>query len=592
MAGAGFSSLSLRTQLMVLAVLLTLPALGLIVYSGLKERAADYQRAVVESRRLADNLAAQQESLTNEARLLCSLLAGLPEVQSRDAARVKALLADIHRQTPQYLNILITDAAGYVWASAVPADPSISIAERRFFTNARRTLQFSSGEYVVGKFSLKPTISMAYPIVARGEFAGAVVVGFDLEGMRSILDRAQLSVDANYVFVDHAGIIVSRGVDAAPLLGKPIPPESLQDMAAGPDTGTFEFLRRDGDVRITTYRKLWLPGEQTPYMYVRAGISKKDVLAESNRTLAVNLSALLLFVVCSFLAVMVIGKRSIVDRITVLKQASQRLAGGDLDVRIAGRISGGELGSFAETFDSMAQQLGAREESLREVNRELEAFGYTLSHDLRSHLARLSLACETLRELDGERLGPEGRYCQETIVGTCQSMDALIAKMLTLAHTSRREMQIEAIDLSALARRICGELAQANPERILHFDIAPGLRAAGDAHLLQVALENLFGNACKYTRNRAEARISLSARQQGGRQVFAVADNGIGFDMSEGSQLFQAFRRLSSAREFPGFGIGLATVQRIIQRHGGEIWAEAVPGEGATFFFTLAEQDS
>lgn len=588
MINSKFSNLSIRTQLVLLAVLLTLPALGIIVYSGLKERSDDYQRAVVESQRLADNLAAQQEILTDEAELLCILLAGLPEVKSRDVDKVQAILADIHKQSPKYINILVADAEGHIWASAVSSNKSEPINDRRYFKSARQTKKFSSGEFVISKMLGKPTIHMAYPLLNNGKFNGVIIVGFDLDVMRTILERAQLSQDANYVFVDHNGIIVNRGKDAATLIGKPIPPDALKKMEDGPDKDTFEFIRRDGDNRITTYRKLWLPGEQKPYMYVRAGISKKEVLAQSNSALVVNISTLLLFVVLSFLAAFFIGKRSIVDRITVLKRASQRLASGDLDVRVSNQISGGELGRLARTFDSMAHQLGEREKSLQEANRELEAFSYTLSHDLRSYLARITLAGEALQGCEGERFGNDEKYFLQTILGTCQSMDDLIGTMLTLAHISRQELQLQEINLSALAEHVCNELAKTEPDRILHFDIAPELHVTGDLHLLQVALENLFGNACKYTKGKDEAHIFLSAKQQNGRQVFALADNGIGFNMAEAGELFRPFQRLSSARSFPGFGIGLTTVERIIKRHGGEIWAEAIPGEGATFYFTVS----
>ncbi|MCM2265736.1 MAG: ATP-binding protein [Desulfuromonadales bacterium] len=588
MANSKFSNLSIRTQLIVLAVLLTLPALGIIVYSGLKKRSDDYQHAVVESQRLADSLAAQQEILTNEAKLLCTLLAELPEVRNRDVDKLQTILAGIHKQSPQYINILVTDAEGNVWASSVPVNKSTPVADRRYFKSAQQTKQFSSGEFVISKSLSKPTIHMAYPLLDHNEFNGVIIVGFDLDVMRKILERAQLSQDANYVLVDHNGIIVNRGKDPATLIGKPIPPDALKKMEAGPDKDTFEFIRRDGDNRITTSRKLWLPGEQKPYMYVRAGISKKEVLAESNRALVFNLSTLLLFVLISFLAVFFIGKRSIVDRITVLKRASQRLASGDLDFRVSKQISGGELGRLARTFDSMAHQLGEREKSLQEANRELEAFSYTLSHDLRSYLARITLAGEALQGFEEERLGEEGKYFLQTILGTCQSMDDLIATMLTLAHISRQELQLQDIDLSALAEHVCSELVKTEPDRGLHFDIAPGLQITGDLHLLQVALENLLGNACKYTKGKGDAHISLNSKQQDGRLIFAVADNGTGFDMAEAEKLFRPFQRLSGARSFPGFGIGLTTVERIIKRHGGEIWAEAVPGEGATFYFTVS----
>jgi len=574
--------------LIVLAVLLTLPALVIIVYSGLKERSAEYQRAVIESQRLADNLAAKQEILTNEAKVLCNILAGLPEVKNRDVDKLQSILVDIHKQSPQYLNILVADAEGYVWASAVPSNKPESVIDRRYFKSAQQKLLFSSGEFVISRSVNKPTIHMAYPLLHNGEFSGVIVVGFDLDVMRTILERAQLSLDANYVFTDHNGTIVNRGKDPATLIGKPIPPEALKYMEDGPDKDTFEFLRRDGDARITTYRKLWLPGEQKPYMYVRAGISKKEVLENSNSALVANVSTLLFFVALTFLAVFCIGKRSIVDRITVLKRASQRLASGDLDVRVSNQVAGCELGSFAKTFDSMAHQLGVREKSLLEANRELEAFSYTLSHDLRTYLARINLAGESLQEFEEGNLGEEGKYFLKTILDTNQSMDDLIATMLHLAHNSQQELQRQDVNLSALAEHICNELAKSEPDRVLSFNIAPGLHVTGDSSLLQVALENLLGNACKYTRGKGEAHISLSAKQHDGRLIFAVADNGSGFDMAEAEKIFLPFQRLSSACTFPGFGIGLTTVERIIKRHGGEIWAEAVPGEGATFYFTVS----
>ncbi len=237
--------------------------------------------------------------------------------------------------------------------------------------------------------------------------------------------------------------------------------------------------------------------------------------------------------------------------------------------------------------------LRLKSSELEQSNQELEAFSYTLSHDLRAYLARIALAGESLQQLQGARLDEEGQYFLETILATCQSMDDLIATMLTLAHISREVLQIQEIDLSVLAENICGELAKAEPGRRFSFDISPGIRVEADPHLLQVVLENLLGNACKYTKGREEARIGLHAASKAdGRLLLTVSDNGIGFEMAEAERLFQPFQRLAGARAFPGFGIGLTTAQRVIHRHGGEIWAEATPGVGATFYFTLGGPSS
>lgn len=288
----------------------------------------------------------------------------------------------------------------------------------------------------------------------------------------------------------------------------------------------------------------------------------------------------------------------------------QSFADGQVHVREATASPYGELRHFeivsAPLFDSTGRLIAGieavrditprkrAEESLQqktreleESNRELEAFSYTLSHDLRSFLARIDLAGEALQEFEGARLANEGRYFLQTILDNCQNMDRLISTMLTLAHISREQLCLEMVDLSAMAEGICEQMAKAEPERGWRFAITPGIKVSGDVRLLRVALENLLGNAGKYTRDKAVAEISLTAHSGEGRQVVAVTDNGSGFDMGEATKLFQPFARLSGARDFPGFGIGLTTVERIIKRHGGEIWAEATPGAGATFFFSL-----
>lgn len=277
------------------------------------------------------------------------------------------------------------------------------------------------------------------------------------------------------------------------------------------------------------------------------------------------------------------GRHYTTIKFPIVQDGRKLLAGYTIDVT--------EQRQAEETTRLLTRDLEQRAMELVVANQELEAFSYSLSHDLRSYLTRISLASESLQDFEGESLGQEGRYCLRTILDSCQSMDDLIATMLTLARVTRQEMQCAEVDMSALAEQIGGELTLAEPDRAFCFTITPGLRVNGDAHLLHVVLENLLGNACKYTKGKPEARIALTASRQDGRLVFAVTDNGTGFDMAEADKLFHPFQRLSSASAFPGFGIGLTTVQRIIQRHGGEIWAESVPGEGATFYFTVQPQD-
>jgi len=238
---------------------------------------------------------------------------------------------------------------------------------------------------------------------------------------------------------------------------------------------------------------------------------------------------------------------------------------------------------------SISAELAQRTDELSAANAELEAFGSTLAHDLRNHLAKISTAADVLSEVDALRLDNDGRYCVEAITTASESMDALIQSIMVLSRVTHRELQQEEVDLSALANDIALSLHTLNPERPVEFSIAAGQTAIGDRSLLRVVLENLLGNAWKYTRDQKPARIVFDAVERQGRKLFQVRDNGVGFSMDEAGQLFRPFGRLSTGQNFPGYGIGLSTVQRIILRHGGEIFAESTSDDGAVFSFSLPD---
>lgn len=225
---------------------------------------------------------------------------------------------------------------------------------------------------------------------------------------------------------------------------------------------------------------------------------------------------------------------------------------------------------------------------LASVNRELEAFSYSLSHDLKGHLTSISVAAEALQALSGE-LGEDAGFCLSTILSQVERMEELFEAMLLLSRVTRAEMWDEEVDLSKLVSDMAARLKHENPERRIEWDITPGITVWGDARLLMAALENLVGNAWKYTGKTEVAQIAFGVLGRG-EEVFFIRDNGDGFDMAKAERLFHPFHRLHDKGEFKGSGIGLATVQRIVQRHGGRIWAEAQKGKGATFFFTLSSR--
>jgi len=244
--------------------------------------------------------------------------------------------------------------------------------------------------------------------------------------------------------------------------------------------------------------------------------------------------------------------------------------------------------------DRMETEVFQRGQELQEVNRqlraaneELSAFSYSVSHDLRAPLRSIDGFCQALLEDCAEMLDEQGRQHLRRVRGASQHMGQLIDDLLSLSRVTRAEMRRTRVNLSDLSRRILDELQESEPERSVTVDITPGLIVDGDEQLLCIMLENLLRNAWKFTKNQSAARIQMGAAHEYGRSVFFVRDNGAGFDMAYSDKLFGAFQRLHSGKDYEGTGIGLATVSRVINRHGGRVWAEGAVDKGATFNFTL-----
>ena len=253
---------------------------------------------------------------------------------------------------------------------------------------------------------------------------------------------------------------------------------------------------------------------------------------------------------------------------------------------------------YATARDVTNEKRAARElhqyaAELSAANRELEAFSYSVSHDLRSPLRSIDGFSQALLEDCGDRLGTDGQEHLRRIRGAAQHMGQLIDDLLKLARVTRAELNFETIDLSEIARRTLTGLTERDRTRAVEWHVEPGLHATGDARLLEIAMANLLENSWKFTGKQTMARIEFGMRNGAGRpREYYVRDNGAGFDAAYASKLFAAFQRLHHASDFPGTGIGLATVQRIVTRHGGHIRAEGVPQQGATFAFTLATEPS
>jgi light-regulated signal transduction histidine kinase (bacteriophytochrome) len=250
-----------------------------------------------------------------------------------------------------------------------------------------------------------------------------------------------------------------------------------------------------------------------------------------------------------------------------------------------------EIGALNRQLTVANEELESRvEERTHELaasNQELEAFSYSVSHDLRAPLRTIDGFSLALEEDFGEKLDAQGKDYISRVRNGVQRMGTLIDSLLQLSRVTRSDAQRERVDLSYLATLVFREVQAGDPEREVNWIAQPGMMAEADPRLMRIAFENLIGNAWKFTARTPDATVTFGSSPQDGKTVYFLRDNGAGFDMQYVDRLFTAFQRLHGERDFKGSGIGLATVSRIIRRHHGSIWAEAEPGKGATFFFTL-----
>ncbi len=327
--------------------------------------------------------------------------------------------------------------------------------------------------------------------------------------------------------------------------------------------------------------------------------------------LAASLTLILMIVLAiAITASSLLIARSISKPLAELAKGARIIGGGDLEHKV-GVKSKDELGQLAAAFNEMTESLkkttASRDELDREVtirkraedeiqkantevtaaNAELEAFSYSVSHDLRAPLRSIDGFSLALLEDYPDRLDEQGKDYLQRVRSSTQRMGVLIDDMLSLSRVTRSEMRRTMVDLSALTQSIAAELQERHPERQVEFVIEQGLTASGDAHMLWALLENLLRNAWKFTGRHPQARIEFGLTRVDGEPAYFVRDDGAGFDMAYADKLFGAFQRLHTEAEFKGTGIGLATVQRIAHRHGGRVWADGKVEEGATFYFTL-----
>jgi signal transduction histidine kinase len=325
-----------------------------------------------------------------------------------------------------------------------------------------------------------------------------------------------------------------------------------------------------------------------------------DIVAPARQFLTQMIGVAIAFLAIGAVVVSILTAR-ITKPLSELTAAAESIANGDYSRRV-GANRRDEIGRLGRTFNAMADQVqeaqqrlearvAERTSRLEAANRELEAFSYSVSHDLRAPLRSIDGFSQALAEDLADKLDGKHKDYLQRVRAAARRMADLIDDLLELSRVGRAEINRHTVSLSDIARTVARELGKANPGRQVDVEIQDGLVANADRRLIQIVLENLLGNAWKFTSNVAAPRIQLGAERADGQTVYFVRDNGAGFDMTYAHKLFRPFQRLHTEADFPGTGIGLATIARIIDRHGGRVWAEGAVGAGATVYFVLPSDD-
>ena len=364
------NSMSVRNQIIVLIVLMTLVPMAIIVYTAVKQEQHDIDEAIDITSSIAKQVHNDQKVLLAGAEQLAATVSVLPIVKQHDAAAVGSLLAELVKANSQIANIIIVDRTGALWASAIPSTSRLYFGDRRYFREALVSGRISSGEYDVGKILQSPLLSFGFPIKDRsGDVSDVIGIVFTLDRYSQLYSAEYASPVSSILLADHKGTILYSSVDST-LAGKQDRPDLFNRMFSGPDEGKFEAAGNLGVRRVFSYKKLWLKGETTPYMYIRTGLNKDYVQAKARKDLMFGIGSLLPAMLIMLGMAIWFCKRNVLNKISALLDATQRIAHGDLTARIPEHISGGELGELGWAFNDMAERLQLADTAQRESERK------------------------------------------------------------------------------------------------------------------------------------------------------------------------------------------------------------------------------
>ncbi len=603
---------SLRDRLTLPILVCVLPVLGMTLYNDIEERRLTILRTQADMLKASKLAVTQQAQVLQDAQQLLLLLAKFTRVHTPEVNECETFLSDVLKSYPIYHNIGVVKPNGEVVCSALPYVMRIEPKERYWLQQTLTNRTFTVSKHSSKYSSSQSSIVCAYPIFNKqNQVELAVFLTIDSSWLKQLVPKILLPEGATLSVLDRDGFPIAhypepKDWEVQSTLHIPIIKNML---VTGKDVAEIRGVDGSEHLYVPTQKHNFAD----PNRYMAAiGISQFEPFAQADRTLRRNLLGLLLVTAIALAIAWTISELFWIRPLKKLVSATARIAGGDLTTRTNLIDRHDEFSQLAQTFDYMAaslerqltdlqraetevrqfnqtleQKVQERTSQLEFINKELEAFSYSISHDLRAplrHLTGFVEALATSLEPTGALQNDKIAHYLYVIDTSSQKMGLLIDGLLTLSRVGQKPLITQKVDLRTLVDTAVALAIQHTDNSTIKFTITELPTVEGDPTLLQQVFSNLIDNAVKFSGFRRFPQIAIGSLADG---TIFIQDNGIGFQIKYADKLFAAFQRLHSQKDFPGTGIGLAIVQRIIHRHQGTIWVESQPNLGTTFYFKV-----
>jgi signal transduction histidine kinase len=592
--------MSLRTRILLLVLLVTLvPALirAYLLY-GDRERAIDEAQEKLQV--AAERVAEEFHDVVRSTAQLEYGLSRARDLDTADRAGCSAFLAGVLKEHPQYTGLLTIRPDGRLFCDSLRSGRELLLTDRRYFQQALAPQTSLALEPAFGRLTGKAVLQIAYPAREEGGALKFVLLAsLDLDKFMRSRARGLPYESAVLMLMDRNGTVLTwhPGDEVRPgtsLADSPF--HRLAEKRNG--TGKHDEIESAGVARV------WAVAAPDPReapgadLSVLVGVSKGELTAAADGRLKETLIIVAIVALLAFVIAWALAEAGIRRPIRRMTDALTAFGAGNLGARVGGPYPRGELGALMRALDAMADRLAQlnselerrvseRTAELEAANKELESFSYSVSHDLRAPLRAIDGYTRVLEEDCADKLDDEGRRLLGVVRERAQRMGVLIDELLDFSRLGRSPLAAAPLDMETLARSALDEAVAAAGAARPHCEIGPLPSATGDASLIRQVWLNLLSNAIKFSGRNGEPAIRVTGAIDGAEHVYGVKDNGAGFDMRYYDKLFGVFQRLHRTEDYPGTGVGLAIVKRVVERHGGRVWAESRPGEGAAFYFSL-----